>query len=134
MSQSTLGAQDVPERGDGLARLWFGILGPPVIWAIRLGTSYILVPYACWWDLVPLLHLVTATALVGTAFVGTVAWRGWRAVEKGRQVELGGRITRIRFMVLVGMFSSALFFIVMLAEGLATLVLNPCQTAGAPLA
>ena len=122
------------ETGGRLFPLWFGLLGPPVIWAVRIGASYILVPYACWWDMVLLLHGVTAAALLATAFAGWVAWTRWRRVGKGMQLELGGPTTRTRFMALSGVISSAFFFLVMVAEGLANFFVDPCQTGGAPLA
>lgn len=117
-----------------LVRLWIGVLGPPSIWATRIATSYLLVPYACWWGWLPVLHLVTAIALLGTGAVGVMAWRAWRTVGGGGEVEIGDEATRTRFMAIVGMSSSALFLLVIVAEGLANLFIDPCQTAGAPLA
>lgn len=123
------------ERSEGgLLPLFFGILGPPVIWAMRIATSYVLVPYACAWGMTVMLHLVTLVALVASAVAGAVAWRQWRATGKGTEVDLGGTTTRTRFLALFGILSSALFILVMMAEGLANFFLDPCQTAGAPIA
>lgn len=123
------------DRGDPqrLLALWFGMLGPPVIWGIRFGVSYALVPYACARAGVMVLQLVTLVALLGTAWAGVVAGRHWRATGKSTQVELGGPEARARFMALFGLLSSALFFLVMAAEGLAVFFIDPCQTGGVPL-
>lgn len=129
-----MAAEAAARSEGGLLPLFFGILGPPVIWAVRIGTSYVLVPYACWWELPRLLDLVTLAALLAAAAAGWVAWRQWRAAGGGTQVELGGAATRTRFMALAGMLSSGFFFLVMVAEGLANLFVHPCQTAGAPIA
>jgi hypothetical protein len=116
-----------------LIALWFGILGPPIIWATRIAVSYVLVPYACWWDWIAVLHLVTLAALAATAFAGWVAWGRWRAVGKGFEVDLGGTDTRSRFMAIAGMLSTGVFLLVIAAEGLANVIIHPCQTAGGPV-
>lgn len=128
-------ATDTAARPEGgLLPLFIGILGPPVIWAVRFAVNYVLVPYVCWWGRIGVLHLVTLAALAATALTGWVAWKGWQEAGKGTQVELGGTTTRTRFMALFGMLSSGFFFLVMVAEGLANLFVHPCQTAGAPIA
>ena len=119
---------------DELFALWFGILGPPIIWAARIAANYILVPYACWWEMIWILHLTTLAGVLGTAIAGWVAWRHWRSSGRGTEVELGGPAIRARFMALVGVLSSGFFFLVIVAEGLANVFVHPCQTAGVPLA
>ncbi len=129
-----MATQRVSESAGGLFPLWFGILGPPIIWAGRIAVSYILVPYACWTGWIIMLHLVTLVALLATAFAGWVAWRRWRQAGRGTEVELDGMTTRTRFMALVGILSSGFFFLVMVAEGLANFFVHPCQTGGVPAA
>lgn len=119
--------------GRGLFPLWFGILGPPVIWAVRIAANYILVPYACWWEWIWILHLTTLVGLLGAAAAGGVAWRHWRRSGSGTGVEFGGALTRSRFMALVGILSSGFFCLVIVAEGLANAFVHPCQTAGVPI-
>lgn len=116
--------------GDRLLPLWFGFLGPPIIWAARFGASYALVPFACQHDAVQLLQVITVVALVGVAWAAVVAWRAWRAAGKSRQVELGGRNARARFMALAGLLSSAIFFVAIVAEGIAIFLIDPCQSGG----
>lgn len=116
-----------------LRPLALGMLAPPVIWAARIGASYVLVPYVCARDATLLLQMLTLGALLGIAWAGVVAWRSWKATSNLDQVEFGGTEARARFMALAGMLSSVLFFAVVVAEGLAVFMVDPCQTGGVPL-
>lgn len=120
-------------RGNGVASLWFGILGPPLFWAARLSSSYALVPFACRTGWVGLLNLVTGAALLGALVAGAVAWKRWRDVGGGTEVDADGRAARTRFMGLVGVLSSGFFFLVILAEGIGNFLIDPCAGGGAPL-
>lgn len=112
-------------RGSGdnevaLGRLWLVALGPPVIWAIRFAIVYVLVPYACREDAVALLHVLTLISLATVTVLGWVAWNSRAAA--GRE--------RARFMALFGILSSGLFLLVIAAEGLANVMVDPCAAAG----
>lgn len=114
----------------GMPRLWFGFLGPPVIWAIRLSASYALVPLVCRMGWSWLINVVTLAALAGITLAGAVAYGSWRRAGHASEP---GRARRIRFMGLVGMLIAALFFAVVVAEGLANFMVEPCIPGGAPL-
>ncbi|MBW3553615.1 MAG: hypothetical protein KY466_08895 [Gemmatimonadetes bacterium] len=124
---------DHADAGGRLLPLWFAVLGPPVIWAARFVLNYALVPYTCAADAVLLLQLVTVVALLGVAWAGLVGWSRWRRAGRSTQVEFGGAEARARFMALVGVLGSGLFFAVIVAEALAIFFIPPCQTGGAPL-
>lgn len=126
-------AQAAEESGRGLPTLLLGVLGPPIIWAIRIGASYVLVPYACALRIPLMLHLVTLAALLATVGTGWMASKRWRAAPARVEGSPGGEPSRDRFLGLFGVLSSAFFFLVMVAEGLANVYLDPCQTAGAPI-
>lgn len=111
--------------------LWLGFLGPAVIWAIRFGASYLLVPYACWWDWVAVLHLTTVAGLAACLWTGWLAWGGWRGA--GLRTDPEPTTRRTRFLGLAGILSSGFFFVVIAAEGFATFVIDPCLTANAPI-
>lgn len=117
----------------GLLPLWFGLLGPPVIWAVRFGVSYALVPASCSRESVWILQGVTLLALAGTVWAGLVAWRAWRTAEEGDRIDMGVVRLRTRFMGRVGVMESVLFFVVIVAEGLAIFFIHPCQSGGVPL-
>lgn len=116
-----------------LLPLWFGLLGPPVIWAVRFGVSYALVPTSCARESVWILQGVTLLALAGTVWAGVVAWRAWRGADEGERIDLGAARIRARFMGRVGVMGSALFFVVIVAEALAIFFVHPCQSGGVPL-
>lgn len=117
----------------GLLPLWFGLLGPPVIWAIRFAVVYALVPDSCSRGSVWIMQGVTLAALAGTVWAGVVAWRAWRTAEEGEGMDLGVVRVRTRFMGRVGVLESALFFVVIVAEALAIFFIHPCQSGGVPL-
>lgn len=110
--------------------LWFGILGPPLIWAVRIAVSYVAVPQICASGAVGALHLVTLSALAAVSGAAYLAWRNWGAVGRGAEVETGGVDARRRFMARLGLLSAAFFFLVILAEGMANVFVDPCLKAG----
>lgn len=124
---------DQAPGGDRLLPLWFGFLGPPLIWAGRFGINYALLPYACEREAAWLLQVITLVALLGISAAALVAWRSWKAAGKTRQLEFGGAETRARFLALAGLLSSAIFFTAVVAEGIALFLIHPCQTGGTTL-
>jgi hypothetical protein len=114
------------ERSRTTLVLWFGVLGPIVIWKARLWAGYALVPYACAWQSTVALNGVTLLALLLVALAGTGAWRSWRRAGRGRELERDGTVTRGRFLAVLGMLSSAFFFLVIVAEGVANIIIDPC--------
>lgn len=121
--------------GRQLAGLWFGVLGPPVIWAARLMTAYALVPRSCEPGGLTAMNAVTLVALAGSLLAGFVAFRSWRGAGEAADGDgtAGLLAGRTRFLGFVGMLSSLLFSAVIVAEGLANLMVDPCVPAGAPL-
>jgi hypothetical protein len=120
----------------GLGWLWFGFLGPPVIWAVRFMVAYALVPGACSAGGLLALNVVTLVALAGTVLAGVVAARSWGRAGPEPGVEGDPDHTawrRARFMAMAGIFTSALFTAVIVAEGLANVLVDPCLGSGAPL-
>jgi hypothetical protein len=109
---------------------WLVVLGPPVIWALRFGLSYALMPLACSADAVLLLHAMNAVAMLLLAGLGWLAYRFWRGSGETGADDAADRIRRTRFMGLFGMMSAALFLLVIGAESLANVMIEPCMTAG----
>lgn len=107
---------------------WAGVLLAPVAWALQMQASYMLVQPACMTGHNLALHIVTISALAIAAFSAYVAWRNWH--EAGAQWpgdETGGPRPRSRFMGALGLLTSAMFFVVILAQGIASFILHPCQ-------
>jgi hypothetical protein len=125
--------QQVPETHyaqPGLRRnvaLWFGVLAPPLAWALLLEVSYALVSIAC--DGVSrglLLGVSLATLLLSLAG-GFVAWgmyAGLRGAPDERAAPVAGRE---RFMALGGLLSACVFSLVIVATAVPVLFLRTCD-------
>jgi len=127
------GTADATGSGWGGVPTGAMFLAPPVIWAARIGATYVLIPYVCRWDAVWLLHAITLVSLLLVAVAGGLAWRVWSRTGRGTHVDLGGATTRDRFLALLAIFTAGFFFLVVVAEGLTNFFVDPCQTAGRPL-
>lgn len=129
-----MGITTTPPRTEpGSASLWFAVLGPPVLWAARFGASYALLPYACAPGDVRLLYALTVATLLAVAAAGVVGWVQWRRLGPSAGAPIGGPEARARFMAGLGLLGSALFFAVVVLEGLALVLIDPCRTGGVPL-
>lgn len=117
---------EVLEEPRGIAALWFAMLAAPVAWFAGLNLNYSLVRLACAKGTLISLHLVSAATLVLAVSGGVVAWREWRRVGGGWPGEGGDPRARSRFMAVIGVLASALFSLVILAQWVAELILNPC--------
>jgi hypothetical protein len=107
--------------------LWIGVLGSAVVWATQLQTTYAMVPWACSSGHRWILPLVSFLFLVAAAVPGFMAWRVWRKASAGRNSERETRFGgRRRFMAMLGMMDSAIFFLLILAQGLPVFFIHPC--------
>lgn len=104
--------------------LWYGVLGAPLAWLVRISAASALVPYACATGRVWTLHATTAAALALALGAAAVAWRGWRRSKAGEGRRPG---TRSHLLALSGVLLSVLFTAAILLEGLAPLFMGPCQ-------
>ncbi|HJQ85579.1 MAG TPA: hypothetical protein VKA21_15935 [Candidatus Binatia bacterium] len=87
-----------------------GLLLGPIAWFATLETAYVLVPWACARGSVFPIHAVIAAGLVATAVAAGLAWPARR-----------------RFAGTLGVALNALFFLAILAQGAAGVVLGPCE-------
>ena len=114
-------------RNEGIGWLWFGILTPPLAFLLNLQLSYMLVPQVCATGQYFLLHLVPLGALLLTIGGGVSAWRNWQRAGQGRSSRAGGVLPRSHFMAGVGLLSSGLFFLAIVAQWLPNFILSPCH-------
>ena len=106
---------------------WFGILVPPLAMLINLSLGYALVPWSCAAKSRVLLHAEIAVLVVLSVVAGFVAHREWKRYGGGGAVDdAGGPGPRTRFLGALGMGSSALFTLILLAQWLANVFLTPC--------
>lgn len=107
--------------------LWTGVLLAPIVWATQMEINYTLVPYACMTGHRVALYLVTLVALILAAMGGFISWRNWQEAGREWPSDAGDARTRSRFMGVLGLLSSAIFFLVILAQGIPDFILHPCQ-------
>jgi hypothetical protein len=111
----------------GIGWLWFGILAGPVAFLLNLQLSYMLVQPVCVAAHRLVLHLVPVGALLLTTSGGVSAWRNWRRTAQAESSKAGGVLPRSRFMAGVGLLTSGLFIVVIMAQWLPNFILAPCQ-------
>ena len=107
--------------------LWLLVVVPPIIGAISMEASYVLVRQSCAAQHNVALYLVTLAAMVLTAVNAAVAYVIWKRAGVIWPTEAVDLATRIRFIAVVGILSSLMSFLVILAQGIATVQLSPCQ-------
>lgn len=112
-----------------VAAQWAAVLGPPIIWALRFGLNYAAMPLACSADAVVLLHAANGVAILVLFGLAGVAHRFRRAAVAGMVGDDEQR-RRTAFMGRFGLMSAALFLVVVIAESLAVLMIDPCLVAG----
>ena len=107
--------------------LWSGVLAGPIAWACDLGVSYALVKWTCSHGAQSVFVLITLAALV---VVAAGAWLSWNALERTSeavQTDGGEPHQRARFMAVLGLTSSALFGVTILAAAIPPAVLDACH-------
>ena len=119
---------------EGITALWAGILAGPIAWAADLGISYALVKWTCGHQHTTVLHLITVGALVATAAGAFAAWRVIGELSREPATDPPPRgvpdersIDRARFMAALGLLSSGLFALVIIATAVPKWVLDACQ-------
>ncbi len=113
------------ESARGVRTLWLGILAGPLLWFLNQQVNYLLVRWACSSGHVIVLHAVAATCLVGALLAGKLALGNRRRLEETEGAE-SLQQERARFMVVLGICSSFLFALVIIAQGIPNFILNPC--------
>lgn len=118
-----------PAKAGGLFALWAGLLAGPLVWLVQFQTNYTLVPILCRGGARnAALHAVFVVALLLVAWAGFVAWHNFRAAgETTEGADESGVVPRTRFMSLLGLCVTCMFFLVILAQWIASWVFGPCQ-------
>lgn len=113
----------------GLFALWASLLAGPVVWLLQFQTNFTLVPILCRSGARNVaLHAVFVVALLLVALAGLLAWRNFRAVGATDEAsDDAGVVPRTRFMSLLGLCVACVFFVVILAQWVASWVFGPCQ-------
>src|SRR5207248_3682539 len=101
-------------------RVWAGVLGAPAAWGLQLQVCYtVSATVLCAHGHVWLMHLFTALFLALSLAGGVLSWREWheagRAAAEGSEASREGRT---RFLGLLGMMTSGLFSLLIVAQGI----------------
>ena len=107
--------------------LWLLVVLAPVIVAIEMQINFVLVRQACSVQRNVGLYAVAVVAMVLTVVMVLVAFRVWKRVGVNWEIEASDLATRVRFIALLGILSSAMSFLVIFAQGIATVQFDPCQ-------
>ena len=106
---------------------WMLMVVPALITAAQHEAMFVIVRQACAAQRNVMLYGVNIVALLLIALFGLMAYLTWREVGPEWPSEGADVATRTRFIAVVGMLGSGLFFLVALAQGLATVYYDPCQ-------
>jgi hypothetical protein len=107
--------------------LWLLIVVAPVVAAAEMQANFILVRQACSMQRNIALYAVIVVAMVLTIATALVAMSIWRHAGAEWPTEAGDVATRVRFISVLGILSSAMSFLVILAQGIVTVHFDPCQ-------
>jgi vacuolar-type H+-ATPase subunit I/STV1 len=107
--------------------LWTLIVAGPIIVAIEMQCNFVLVRQACSAQRNIVLYAVIILAMLLTIGTVLVASSFWRRAGTAWPTEAVDLANRIRFITALGILSSAMSFLVILAQGIATAVFDPCQ-------
>ena len=107
--------------------LWTLIVAGPVIVAIEMQANFVLVRQACSAQRSITLYAVVIVAMILTIATGLIAISYWRRAGTAWPTEAVDLANRIRFIVAVGVLSSVMSFLIILAQGIATVHFDPCQ-------
>jgi len=107
--------------------LWLLVIAGPAIVAMEQQANFVLVRQACSMQRNVALYAVVIVAMlltIVTAMIGVSIWRRAGADWPTEAVDLANRI---RFISVLGVLSSAMSFLVIVAQGIATVHFDPCQ-------
>ena len=107
--------------------LWTLIVAGPIIVAMQMQANFVLVRQACSAQRNIALYAVIIVAMILTIATALVGMSLWRRAGTAWPTEAIDLANRIRFIVALGILSSAMSFLVILAQGIATVLFDPCQ-------
>jgi hypothetical protein len=112
----------------GILLLWAGVLMAPIAWLIQFEARYALVQSVCARQSRLALHLLSGLFFVIMMAGGIFCWRFWSREGKTAPQEEGSiPHERNVFLSLLGMLSSSLFAVVLIAQTIAQVMVDPCQ-------
>jgi hypothetical protein len=107
---------------------WLGILIGPVAWLIQFQINYALVHVECRHHTKLALHIVSVFFLLAVIGAGVVSKNYFRKTEAETSSSSSEAFSaRRHFMAALGITTSALFALLIIAQAIASFILDPCQ-------
>jgi hypothetical protein len=106
-----------------------GVLLPALAFLLNLEIEYVVVPWSCANDANMAVRLVPIALLIVALVGGLVAWREWTAAGRGWPADDHGVIARARFLAVLGLLSSGLFTMLIIAQWMPSFFFGPCIRA-----
>jgi hypothetical protein len=104
---------------------WWAVLGPPLVWLTQFEARYALAGNApgSRGHVAMVVIAIVSLILIGTAVVSS--WRQWRWGDASPLDRAAGVGERAEFMGALGLLSSGLFFLAIVAQVLAEFFISP---------
>lgn len=116
-------------RSETYPSAWAAALAGPLAWFLNLEAVYALTPLACASGSRAGLHFTTFGCLAIAAMGAGLAWFNWVWAARSNPSDAEeGWEARVGFLSLLGLGSAALFTLLILAQWIAILVLDPCSS------
>lgn len=110
--------------------LWAGLLLAPAAWIVELELVYMMANWACLGLPLFSLHIAAGTCLLISLWGLVIAGRNWRASGSRLPSDEQDPVTaRVRFMSVLGVMTGALFSLLIVAQWLAVVFLDPCPAS-----
>jgi hypothetical protein len=103
------------------------MLAAPAAWTCDLAIRYALVKRTCASHHTFVLQLVSLAALAVIGGAAITAWRAYRQTPPDAPTDGGRPVDRSRFMAMLGLMTSGLFAVAVLAGAFPQWVLDACQ-------
>jgi amino acid transporter len=107
--------------------LWVLLIAGPLLAAAEQQANFVLVRQACSMQRNVALYVVTIVAMLLTIVTMMIAVSILRRAGAEWPTESSDLANRIRFISVLGILSSVMSFLVILAQGIATVNFDPCQ-------
>jgi hypothetical protein len=107
--------------------LWIGVLTGPIAWACDLLIRYALVHWSCGAQHTGVLKLISLVTLLLVIGGGIVAGRALGRTPPRVPTDGGNPASRARFMAMLGVLTSVLFAVVVVAGAVPQWVLDACD-------
>jgi len=109
------------------AGLWAGVIGAPAVWSLQFLLGYALAPWFCHGRTLIVMHFITAACVLAALFAALLCWREFKGAGGGSFEDASsGPIGRRRFMGGLGLFTSVLFAVVIVAQGASRFFFDGC--------